>query len=296
MARKHYDLPPLTTLSAFEAAARHLSFKDAAAELNVTPGAVSHQVKALEEELSVALFIRQHRGVSLTEQGATLFSALENSFTQLSATLSRIRAVPDRNFVTVAATTAVSSLWLTPRLTSFWRHHGDVAVNQHVYDTPLSPGRSVDLIIRYGDMDDEENATFPLFRDQLVPVCSPQFAEEHPVQDLKALAQMRLIHMEAQNDRWTTWQTWFRGLGYDGDVAQGQRVNNYSIALQAACDDIGVVLGWQKLVAPLIERNALVTLGTYALPAPHSFYILADAAPAVRQEVKLLRDWLLDSV
>ena len=296
MARKYYDLPPLTALAAFEAAARRASFKDAATELNVTPGAVSHQIKALERELGVALFVRRHRGVTLTEQGDMLFHTLESSFNRISAVLTRLRRAADETAVTIAATTAVSSLWLTPRLTAFWKAHGGIAVNQQLSDRPERRLPFADLHIRYGDIDTEDMETFPLFRDELVPVCSPAFAAEHADTRLQSLARMPLIHPDADDITWTTWRTWFSELRYDGEIAKGLKVNNYTIALQAARDDMGVVLGWRRLVRPFLERRVLVTLGPHRIQAPASFYIVSDADDVISPNARLLRDWLLSNV
>lgn len=133
MARRYYNLPPLNTLASFECAARNLSIKDAAQELNVTPGAVSHQIKALEGELGTALFERKHRGIGLTENGQRLFASLQRSFSDVSSTLSHVRRTSFDLSVTIAATTAVSSLWLTPRLSRFWKEHGNIPVNQLLF-------------------------------------------------------------------------------------------------------------------------------------------------------------------
>jgi len=293
MARRHYNLPPLTALVTFEAAARHLSFKDAARELNVTPGAVSHQIKALESELSLKLFDRRHRGVALSDHGALLFASLERSFADISATLTKLRRAGTDVSVTIAATTAVSSLWLTPRLTRFWKEHGRVSVNQQVSDLMPGPGEIVDLRIRYGKSDEPNKLQAKLFRDDLMPVCSPAFAEAQSDTSLAALAQLPLIHLDADDASWTTWQTWFREQGYTGEIAQGLRVNNFTIALQAAQDDAGVVLGWRKLARPLLERRLLVPLGPYVSRAPASFYIVSDRKAALGANVRILRDWIL---
>jgi len=295
MARKHYNLPPLTSLASFEAAARHLSFKEAATELNVTPGAVSHQIKALESALGVALFRRRHRGVVLTDQGTMLFDTLESSFARISATLARLRRSADTATVTIAATTAVSSLWLTPRLTAFWKVHNGIAVNQQLSDRPESLLPDADLHIRYGNFDADHADTFPLFRDELVPVCSPAFAAHGDI-ELEALARLPLIHPDADDKSWTTWRTWFSTLGYRGEIAQGLRVNNYTIALQAARDGVGVVLGWRRLVRPFLDRGVLVPLGRRSLQAPASFYIVSDPEEAISGPARLVRDWLLDNV
>ncbi len=296
MARRHYNLPPLTTLACFEAAARHLSFKDAASELNVTPGAVSHQIKALEGDLSLVLFERKHRGVALTDDGGRLFATLQRSFGSISRTLSELRKSGQDNSVTVASSTSVSSLWLTPRLIRFWKEHGSVPVNQHVSDSPDRPEHLIDLTIQYGGTVPSHKISVPLYRDDLVPVCSPDFADQHPETELESLARMPLIQLDSDPAGWTTWRTWFRELGYTGNIATGMRVNNYTIALQAARDDAGVALGWRRLVQPLLERGALVRIGDHSLPEPAEFRIISDPEDMLGPEVQLLRSWLLDNI
>ena len=129
-----YDLPSLGDLSCFEAAARNLSFKAAASELNVTPAAVSHRIKALEREVGQPLFNRHYRGVELTEAGALLFVSLQRGFEGISESVARIRSRHDRSGVSIAATTAMSGLWLTPRLAAFWKAHPGVAISQMIED------------------------------------------------------------------------------------------------------------------------------------------------------------------
>ena len=291
MPRRPYDLPSLTTLAAFEAAARHLSFKEASGELNVTPGAVSHQIKALESDLGVALFDRQHRGVALTEAGARLAQVLARGFGDVSSVVRQVRAAGVDAPVTVATTTAVSSLWLTPRITQFWRDHGEIAVNQTLSDTRVSASVACDLHIHYGRFDAPDLDQTELFRDTLVPLCHRDLVAG--AIDLPALAQMRLIHLDTANADWTTWREWFVEQGYDGPVARGIRVNNYSIALQAAQDGAGVVLGWARLVAPLTKTGALMAMTDHAIPAPRGFHISHRSGEAIHPRAKMLKDWLL---
>ncbi len=292
MARRYYDLPPLTTLATFEAAARHLSFKNAALELNVTPGAVSHQIKALEGELGLALFDRRHRGVELTETGHKLFISLEKSFSDISGTLSRLRQSSDPGVVSIAATTAVSSLWLTPLIIRFWKERGDVPINQIVSDNPRRPIKGMDLRIRYGQDPDPDKWQTRLFRDHLVPVCAPAVAKGAAHLSLEQLAQRPLIHLDADDTSWTTWRRWFSELGYHGEIATGMRVNNYTIALQAARDGAGIVLGWQNLIRPLLANHSLVPFGPHTLEAPEGFYVVSAPRDALSENAIALRDWL----
>lgn len=296
MARRHYNLPALSTLAAFEAAARNLSFKNAAQELNVTPGAVSHQVKALERELDATLFERKYRGVVLTSDGLLLFSSLEKAFFGVGATLTQIRKSRIEDVVTIGSTSAVSSLWLTSAVTRFWRGNGHISVNQIVSDSPFAATVEPDLIIRYGRDLNGNLDHCELYRDVLVPVCSPQLATQITDISLEYLGHQRLIHLDADDVRWTSWQSWFSALGYEGGVVPGIRVNNYTIALQAAQDGAGIVLGWKRLIAPLLESGKLVVIGKHVLEAPNRFYIASKPEKQLDDCAVKLRDWLLQFV
>lgn len=289
MPRRPYDLPSLNALGAFEAAARAVSFKKAAAELNVTPAAISHQVKALEQELDRTLFLRNPRGVELTEAGAVLLVALQRGFEQMSDGIAQVRLQADGEAVSIQVTTAVSSLWLTPRLAQFWKGHGHIPVSQHVSDMPDSRMQS-DLKLLYGDMSTEPGDCRLLFRDTIAALASPEFVARHRVGGIEDLADLPLIHFNAEGQRWTGWNDWSAALGYKGGLGGGLRVNNYSIALQAAQDGMGVVLGWEALTDVLIRSGALVRILPQVIDAPMQYFI--KARPNASARALLLRDWL----
>lgn len=296
MARRYYNLPPLTTLAAFEAAARHLSFKEAAQELSVTPGAVSHQVKALEGDLGAALFQRRHRAVELTHEGQALFQALASSFAKISQCLHTIRARRSGDIVTIGSTSAVAALWLSPSVIRFWRAFPDMNVNQVVQDRLLRHASELDLYIRYGPEQDPQFEQIELYRDELVAVASPALAEACTGGDLQLLARQRLLHLDSEDKSWTTWEDWFRQLGYDGPISAGMHVNNYAVALQVAQDGAGVALGWKRLVSPLFRSGHLVPIGPHALEAPFSFYIVCRRDGEITDACRQLRDWIIDEV
>lgn len=296
MARRYYNLPPLTTLAAFEAAARHLSFKDAAQELSVTPGAVSHQIKALEGDLGAALFRRRHRAVELTQEGEALFQALASSFAKVSQCLQTIRARGAGDVVTIGSTSAVATLWLSPSVIRFWREFPEMYVNQVVQDRQLRDAAELDLFIRYGPEKDPRFEQIELYRDRLVPVASPALARAFEGRELELLARERLIHLDSEDRSWTTWDEWFRQLGYDGSISTGLRVNNYSVALQSAQDGAGVALGWRRLVSPLFATGQLAPIGPHTLEAPLSFYIVCRPEAEMAEAVRKLRDWLVDEI
>ncbi|WP_171123634.1 MULTISPECIES: LysR substrate-binding domain-containing protein [unclassified Ruegeria] len=296
MSRRHYNLPPLTTLSAFEAAARHLSFKNAAEELSVTPGAVSHQIKALEGDLGTALFQRKHRGVDLTEDGKDLYEALSSSFTRISKTLGAIRNRASVEKVTVGSTTAVAALWLSPAVIRFWRDMPEVNVDQLSQDRAFRDRPEVDFFIRYGRDSDPSLTNTPLFRDHLVPVASPEVADRLIGASLDQLAAERLIHLESEDRSWTTWPEWFQQLGFNGTIPIESRVNSYSVALQLARKGAGLALGWQRLIQPMQQSGKLVTIGPHQLTAPNQFYLVGRPDEDLSDSARALKNWIIQEV
>lgn len=290
MPKRYYDLPSMHALVCFEAAARHQGFKRAASELHVTPAAISHQVKGLEAELGRELFRRHHRGVELTESGAYLLLALQKGFEGISDSITQLRTQQSQAAVTISATTAVSSLWLTPRLAAFWRRHAAISVAQIVSDLAV-PRSQWDLSIKYGDISKEDVECRVLFRDRIMALGSPRFAEENGIRDMENLLRAPLIHLEAEDTGWTGWREWCEKLGYPRPRAHGFSVNNYIIALQAAQDDMGAILGWESLTTPLIESGKLVRLVAEDIPSPQDFYIRIN--PRASGRAMLLCDWLL---
>lgn len=290
MVKRPYDLPAMSSLVAFEAAARSVSFKDAAQELNVTPAAVSHQVKALEQELRCTLFHRHHRGVDLTETGAYLFVALQRGFEAMSDAVSQLRVRTNSDLVTIHVSTAVSSLWLTPKLAQFWKIHGNVSVAQIVSDTDKNSD-GYDLSIHYADMSEDLGTVNRLFHDHILALASPKFVEEHPISTPSDLAQLSLIHLETGDMDWMTWEGWLAQFGVKDHSAGGHRVNNYIIALQAAQDDMGVVLGWTGLTRDHIASGRLVPILPHQVETPEDFYIKLH--PRASDQARLVYDWLV---
>lgn len=192
-----YDLSSITALVCFEAAARNLSFKQAAGEMNVTPAAISHQIKALESDLGCQLFIRRSKGVELTEKGAFLFVALQRGFEAISDVVSEIRDRPEAVDVTIRATTAVSSLWLTPKISAFWKFHPAVTIAQIVSDVPAQANRC-DLSIHYGNPEDDHCEYRKLFQDRIVALGTPRFMAEHAISSIRDLLKIPLIHSSGE--------------------------------------------------------------------------------------------------
>ncbi len=287
-----YDLSSMTALICFEAAARNASFKKAAQEMNVTPAAVSHQIKALETDLGCNLFLRRSRGVELTEKGAFLFIAIQRGFETISEAVTQIRDRPETVDVTVRTTTAVSSLWLTPKISAFWKIHPAITVSQIVSDVPGMTGRC-DLSIHYGNPQENGVEYRKLFQDRIVALGTPAFAAEHGINNVEDLLKAPLIHTSNEETDWTTWPDWFLSLGRPLPKGRSFYVNNYMIALQAAQDDVGAVLGWDGLVDSVIREGRLIQLVADSIPSPVAFYLKIH--PRATSKSRLFADWLVKS-
>lgn len=287
--RRPYALPPMTSLISFEAAARNGGFKVAAGELNVTAAAISHQVKALEQELGCTLFRRHHRGVELTEAGAYLLVALQRGLQGISEAVTQLRAQRETASVTVRSTTAVSSLWLTPRLARFWREYPHISVSQVLSDHQADRA-DCDLSIHYGRMDAGNPNCRSLFVDQIIALASPAFAEQHAPRGPADLANIPLIHLEAADTGWTDWSAWLQALGHNVRLGSAHRVNNYVIALQAAQDDMGAVLGWKGLTVDMLASGKLVQLLPQSVDSPLDFYV--ELHNQASDRARILFDWL----
>ncbi|KAA0018722.1 LysR family transcriptional regulator [Salinicola corii] len=293
MTMRYHGLPSAHSLLCFEAAARRRGFKAAAQELHVTPAAISHQVKSLEADLRRELFRRHPRGVELTESGAYLLVALQNGLDTILEGVEQLRSEPNRSAITISTTTAVSSLWLTPKLASFWRTHADISVSQIVSDLDV-PRTQWDLSIKYGDMAREPMTCHRLFKDRITALGSPRFAEQHGITCLEDLLRAPLIHIEAEETGWTTWQEWSSQLGHARPGSTGFSVNNYIIGIQAAQDDMGAILGWEGLTAELVASGRLVRLIPDNIPSPMDFYIRLN--PRASSRATRLCDWLLKTL
>ncbi|MGH6892434.1 MAG: LysR substrate-binding domain-containing protein [Dongiaceae bacterium] len=294
MVRRFYKLPSLNALGAFEAAARHSSLSFAAAELNVTPSAVSKHVTFLEQELGVPLFVRGHRTMRLTLEGEQLYRSLSESFAGMAAAFEAIKTSRGARTVTVGCTTAFAQLWLMPRLGEFWRAHQDIVIDQVVSDRSQDLRRSeVDPRIRYGDGSWPEETSIKLFGDVVVAVTSPDFARRHKVKEPAELASLTLLEVASQERGWTEWDEWFGAIGVPARRLKTRRINNYIIAWQAAQDGQGVALEWLSLGAPLLAARRLVALAKAEAIPTEATDVSWSAHRPLSAEAATLRDWLM---
>ncbi|MER8760478.1 LysR substrate-binding domain-containing protein [Mesorhizobium sp. M0976] len=293
MVRRYYDLPSLTALAVFEASARHLSFKLAAAELNVTPGAVSRQIKAIEDELGVPLFVRLGSGVMLTSAGEDLYGVLASSFSKASDVVRTVKRGDRSKNLTIACTDAFATMWLIPRMPDFWNQYSDITVDHLISDNSRDYRRAeVELRIRYGFGSwPDENAEF-LFDDVIYPVCGPGFAQEHRDATAASLPDLPLLHVDWVDPDWAGWDEVLRRAGIPHGPLRGRRFGKFFVALQAVQADQGIAVGWHRLVRHLIEEGKLVKITDLEVAAPGGYYLTWYDNRTLSPAAEVFRDWL----
>jgi LysR family glycine cleavage system transcriptional activator len=304
-------LPPLNALRAFEAAARHLSFALAARELHVTPAAISHQVKGLEEHLGTALFRRLARGLELTRAGRACLPGLSEGFDRMADAVEQVRALENARVLAVSAAPSFATRWLAPRLHRFVGAHPhlDVRINastqlidpskgdaQHDGEVGNSTLDDADIAIRFGSGDYPGFRVDKLLAASVTPVCSPQLLKgERPLREPADLKHHVLIHDNVSSDDGRAlWQVWLEAAGVEGvDVSHGLRFNHAMLALEAAADGLGVALGMPVLAAADLAAGRLVQPFELVLPLRFGYYAVSTSQASSRPDVAAFRDWLL---
>lgn len=293
----HRRLPPLNALRAFEAAARHLSFTKAAGELNVTPAAISHQVKSLEAYLGVPLFRRLTRGLALTDRGEAYLPDLTAALDRMAAATVRMLADEMSGTITVSCLPSFAMRWLVPRLPAFRQAHPDLDVNVHAAWELVDFRRDdVDAAIRYGHGGYAGLHSEMLLTETIFPVCSPKLLEgPHPLKTPADLRHQTLLHdtMVTAQERWYTWPSWIAWLGLeDVDLSRGPRFSDSNMLLQAAMDGQGVALGRSGIVAEELADGRLIRPFEIERPADYAYHFVCPLDAVDRPRIRALRDWL----
>ena len=257
------NLPPLDHLRAFEAAARHLSFKLAAAELNVTPAAVGQRIRSLESQLGTDLFTRRIRQVKLTEDGALLLRDVSKGMTLLRGALSRLQARKRPNILRISATNSFTELLLLPQLPAFASKVPDCDVRIISTDEKLDPNLDeVDVCIRLGPGNYPDLNVLQIGQHPYLPVCAPQLLEGSPAAtSLSALNSLPFVEeiWSIEHAAAPSWHTWFETRGAKFLPTQPVvKVSLASHAIRAALDGQGVVLARANYVEKWMARGELV--------------------------------------
>lgn len=289
MARR---LPPLNALKAYEAAARHESFTRAAEELCVTQGAVSHQVKALEQELGLKLFKREAQRLVITEAGREYLAVVRDALDRISMGTERLLQRQNAGALTVSTSPNFASKWLVHRLGRFAEAHPsiDLRVSATLHHVDFAR-EDVDLAIRHSDGSEPGLAVTRLCAEELFPVCSPKLIRGRKALRSPAdLAHHTLLHLDNRND----WSKWLEAAGVKGaDLSRGPVLNQASMVIDAAVDGQGVALARTGLAAHDLICGRLVRPFTYALPVSYAYWIVCPKATAKLPKIVTFRDWLL---
>ena len=289
-------LPSLNGLRAFEAAARHLSFTQAAEELNVTQTAVSHQIRTLEERLGLKLFDRRGRAVQLTKAARKYLPSVHSAFDELYDATERLMRRDGEATLTVSTLTTFAAKWLVPRLGGFQDLHPDVSIRITTSTASVDFDRDdIDVAIRYGRGDWPGLRVDRLIGEDIFPVCSPKLLEgPHSLARPADLSSHTLLHAVGFRE---DWQVWLTAAQVDGvDLSSGLKFDLIVNALQAAIDGLGVALGRTALVEADLAAGRLVAPFDISLPIEAAYYIVAPERTADRAKIKAFREWLISTL
>ncbi|MHC2374480.1 LysR family glycine cleavage system transcriptional activator [Bradyrhizobium diazoefficiens] len=288
-------LPSLNGLRAFEAAARHLSFTLAASELNVTQTAISHQIRRLEEELGIRLFIRQNRALALTPEARDYLPGVRAAFNDLRLATDRLLRRDDDKVLTLSTLASLAAKWLLPRLTDFQEQHPGIDVRITTSTSLVDFQRDdVDAAIRYGRGQWPGLRADWLMADELFPVCSPSLLRgDKPLQRPEDLRNHPLLHTSNANS--DDWRLWLTAAGLPADIAKqpGITFDMIFMTIQAAIDGIGVAMGRTSYVQDDIAKGRLVVPFKIALPADAGFYLVAPEGRREAPKLTAFRQWIV---
>ena len=292
------ELPPLNGLRAFEAAARHLSFSRAAEELFVTPAAISHQIKGLEDYFGVTLFRRLPRAVILTEEAQSVLPVITEAFDKLDQAALMLKENETSGVLTVTSAPTFAAKWLLPNLPAFSDAYPDINVRLDArLETVDFDREGVDIGIRLGSGKYPGMRTDKLFAETVVPVCHPKFLEgAHPLCTPSDLKHHRLLHVD-----WGKkiegpvpgWMMWLQAVGVDDvDPTRGPVFTVEEMAIAAAVQGSGIALGSTYAVREEIAKGALVIPFARSIEASAAYWVVTPERTSERPMVKAFRTWI----
>ncbi len=292
-------LPPLNSLRAFVVAAKHLSFTKAARELFVTPGAVSQQVKQLEDHLGCTLFRRTKQALLLTDEGQACLPGLIDAFDRMHASLELIETNKQSGVLAVSLAPSFAAKWLVPRLDAFQEQYGDIDVRISVSAGLVNfDDEDIDCAIRYGGGNYPGLLIEKVLSESVYPVCSPDLTKGAGA--LRAPADLKahtLLHDESpdQDPSCPDWAMWLRAAGVTGvNPSRGLKFNQSSLVLEAAIAGRGVALAKARLAARDIRAGRLVRLFNRSHPVDFAYYFVCPKSKATLRKVQLFKEWVLE--
>ena len=292
------SLPPPNALVAFEAAARHLNFTRAAAELGVSQVAVSKHVKTLERDLGVLLFDRLPRRLELTQEGRKFYNAVTVSLRHMAQVAEELRQVPGGARLVISTTLAFASHWLMPRLTRFRSRHKDIDVVLLASDPYFGDESSAPHVsIRFHRPEPPGADVRKLFHEEIFPVCSPEFAEAGRLSSAADLVRAPLLHLDEPRHEPMNWTLWLRAFGVEvGGSLPGPHFVNFNEAMYAAETGQGVSLGWRHLCDDALAAGRLVCPLDEVLQTDWAYYLMLPPAHQLSDQARAFADWIGEEV
>jgi len=303
---------PLNALNAFEVAARHESFSKAAEELNVTPAAVSQQIRTLEELMGVQLFHRLNRGLALTDAGKSGLAKLQDGFRSVNEAVQQIRSEPRSRSLDVWMAPSFASKWLMPRLQRFTRQHPDIdlrlsAIAELVDTDEKAPSlnetvlrqHEVDIAIRFGRGQYPGCDVERLVKVNALPLCAPSLLNNsaQPLCSPSDLSRHVLLHDETPYEGRPDWPSWLQAVGaVNVDGTRGLRFNRVSLALAAAMEGQGVVLTLEQLAMDDLDKGRLVIPFEHRVELTQAYHVVTLNDAAVDERVAAFKAWLFEEV
>jgi LysR family glycine cleavage system transcriptional activator len=284
-------LPPLNALKAFEAAARSESFTRAAQELNVTQGAVSHQVKALEATLGIKLFNRERQRLVMTEAGRDYLAVVRDALDRIAVGTERLMLRQSSGVLTISTSPDFAAKWLVNRLGRFAesRPEIDLRVSATAHQVDFAR-EDVDVAVRHGDGKWPGLDAVRLCSERLFPVCSPKLvAGRNRITTASDLLKLPLLRL----DDWKTWNRWFAAAGVIDPVAHGPVLNRASMLIDAAVDGQGVALARTALAAWDLINGRLVRPIDVSLKISNTYWVVCPKAASSVPKIATFRNWLL---
>lgn len=289
---------PLNALRVFEAAARHLSFSKAAGELHVTPAAISHQIKGLEERWGRQLFTRNNRNLALTDTGHLILPEVSEAFAMLERAVDRLGAADDPRALIVSSAPSVAAKWLLPRLSRFQDAHPEIDVHISASNLVVDFAKDrVDVALRFGRGPYPGLHADVLLEGDLFPICSPSLLTgDHPLREPRDLRHHTLLH----DDSWRfggptlDWEMWLRAAGVtDVDVGRGPHFDSAGMAIEAAVLGRGIVLSTYSTASVDIAAGRLVRPFDLGLPLDFKVHFVCPPAALERPNICVFHEWIM---
>ncbi len=292
-----HRLPPLNALRAFEVAARRLSFVKASEELNVTPAAISQQIKKLEDHLQVQLFGRENRGLTLSEDALLILPGIKDGFDKMAASVQSLQRRKEHGFITVSATPSFASKWLVPRLDRWVSEFPDTDIRVSAsLDLVDFEKTGIDLAIRFGAGSYPGLTSTFLMKESFVVVCSPMlFHGDDAIQTPSDLKNHTLLHVLGPNPQFgEDWRHWLQAAGVEGiDPDRGLYFDDTAAGVASAISGQGILLARRAIVEEDINRGLLVMPFNLDIPVEFSWYLVSPKTGLSSPSVNAFKQWLL---